>query len=268
MDILSAIQLDPHKWPLAAMLFLRIVTIFFLLPVFGDQAIPVRVRIALGIAFSFFTYPIVSQYLHQSDNLLQWSPFTLLIATFREVIFAFAIGFSAKLVFFGTSIASHLSGVNMGFQAASMFNPSLSERESSYSVLQNWIVLVLFVTLNIHHIFIEEIVKSFVTVPIGPTFDPGSVAKIALHLVQEAFIIGLRMAAPLLTVQILVNISLGLLNRSLPALNVFTLNFPLSFLTSFFILFISMSSLFYVISHDGFLKELMWLDTMKRAFYK
>ena len=267
MDILSAIQIDPHKWPLAAMLFLRIVTLFFFLPIFGDQVVPIRLRIALGIAFSFFTYPIVSEFLTQKDNLLQWSAFTLVIASLREVVFAIAIGFSAKLIFFGSSIASHLVGINMGFQAASMFNPTLNERESSYSVLQNWIVIVLFLTLNIHHIFIEGIVKSFVNVPIGPIPNASSLAKISLHIASEAFTLGLRFAAPLITVQILINISMGLLNRSLPALNVFVISFPLSFITTMIILFLSISSLVAIISTYGFNSEIIWFETMKRAFY-
>ena len=266
MDILSVIQLDPHRWPLAAMLFLRVVTIFFFLPIFGDQVVPIRLRIALGIVFSFFIYPIVSDYIADKNNLLQWNAFTIAIATIREIIFAVAVGFSAKLIFFGSSIASHLVGINMGFQAASMFNPQLNERESSYSVLQNWIVVVLLLSLNIHHFFLEGIVKSFASVPIGPIPDANSFAKISLHIANEAFVLGLRLAAPLITVQILINISMGLLNRSLPALNVFVISFPISFITTMIILFLSISSLVAIISTYGFQTELMWFETMKRAF--
>ena len=266
MDILSVIQIDPQKWPLAAMLFLRIVTLFFFLPIFGDQVIPIRVRISLGIAFSFFTYPIVSEYFVAKDHLIQWSPFTLVIASLREVIFAISIGFAAKIIYFGSSIASHLVGINMGFQAASMFNPEINEKESSYSVLQNWLIVILFISLNIHHIFIQEIVKSFATVPIGPSPNTNTFTRIALHIAQESFVIGLRLAAPLITVQILINISLGLLNRSLPALNVFAISFPLSFLITLIILLLSVTSLISLISNYGFHQELIWFQTMKRVF--
>jgi flagellar biosynthetic protein FliR len=267
MDILSIIKIDPHNWPLAGMMLLRTLTLFFFLPILGDQAVPVRVRIAFGFAFCFFSYPIVSNFLHSKDKILEWNSFSILVTSLREVFFALAIGFSAKLVFFGTSIASHLSGVNMGFQAASMFNPSINEKDSSYALFQNWIVVVLFLTLNVHHIILQEIVKSFVTVPIGPTPASINIAKVTIHVVKEAFLIGIRMSAPILTVQILVNISLGLLNRSLPSLNIFSLNFPLSFLTSFIILFVSISSLIYVIAHYGFESEIIWIQSMKRIFF-
>ncbi len=266
MDILSVIHIDQQRWPLVAMVFLRTVTIFFLLPIFGDQAVPARLRIGLGIAFTFFAYPIVSEFLTQKNYLIQWNVLSLLIITMRELIFAFALGFAAKLIYFGTSIASHLVGVNMGFQAASMFNPAFNDQESSYSVFKNWIVVVLFLILNVHHVFIEGIIISFASVPIGPTPDVNSFAKTGIGIAQEAFILGLRLAAPLMTVQILVNISMGLLNRSLPALNVFAISFPLSFITTMIILFLSVGSLVALISNYGFQHEIMWFETMRRAF--
>lgn len=267
MDILSSIQLDPGKWPLAAMLFLRIVTLFFFMPIFGDQVVPMRVRISLGIAFSFFSYPIVSEFMSPQLSLTHWSPLNLALASFREIIFALAISYAARLIFFGVSIASHLVGINMGFQAASMFNPEMNDRDSSYAAFQNWIVLVLFLSLNIHHIFIEGIVKSFVHIPIGPIPDVNSITKISLSIAREAFMLGLRFAAPLITLQILINISMGLLNRSLPALNVFVISFPLSFIATMLLLFISITSFISVISNHGMQTEITWFDTMKRAFY-
>ncbi len=266
MDILSVIQLSPQKWPLVSMLFLRVVTLFFFLPIFGDQVIPARLRIGLGIVFTFFTYPIVSEFISSKVNLTQWGALDLFIISLREILFSITVGFSARLIFFATSIASHLVGINMGFQAASMFNPEVNERESSYSALQNWIVVVLFLTMNIHHVFIEGIIKSFISIPIGPIPEAANLAKISIHVAHEAFVLGLRFAAPLITVQILVNLSLGLLNRSLPALNVFVISFPLSFLVSMFILFLSIGSLISVFSTYGFNSEISWFETTKRAF--
>ncbi len=227
---------------------------------------PIRVRIGLAIAFTFFTYPIVADFVTSTLPLSQWNPFTIALASLREVVFAFALGFSAKLIFFGTSIASHLVGINMGFQAASMFNPTLNEHESSYSELKNWIAIVLVLTLNVHYVFLEGIVRSFVNVPIGPIPDAHEFAKISISIAQEAFVLGLRLAGPLITVQILINLSLGLLNRALPALNVFVMGFPVSFVISMIILFLSASSYVAVMTSYGFQKEVAWFETMKRSF--
>ena len=266
MDILSVIQLDPKTWPLAVMTFLRITTLFFFLPIFGEQAVPARLRIVLGLAFTFFIYPIVSDRIYQKDMLLQWSGFTLVIATLREVIFGFAAGYAARLVIAAVSIASHTVGVNMGFQVASMFSPGANEHESAFSVMQNWFAIILILTLNIHHIFLEGLVKSFIYVPIGATADATSLAKVAINIAHEAFVLGLRLAAPLISVQILINISLGLLNRALPSLNVFIVSFPISFIVTMIILFISITSFLSLLGNYGMEREVAWYESMRRVF--
>lgn len=266
MDILSIIQLDPKTWPLAVMTFLRITTLFFFLPIFGEQVVPTRLRIVLGLAFTFFIYPILSDKIHQKEMLLQWSGLTLAIATIREVIFGFAVGYSARLVIAAVSIASHAVGINMGFQVASMFSPGANDHESSFSVMQNWFVIILILTLNIHHIFLEGLVKSFIYIPIGPTPDPTSLAKVAINIAQEAFVLGLRLAAPLISVQILINLSLGLLNRALPSLNVFIISFPISFTVTMVILFISITSFLSLLGNYGMQKEVAWFESMRRVF--
>jgi len=266
MDILSVVELNPQTWPFSIMVFLRIVTIFFFLPIFGDQVVPVRLRIVLGLASTFFIYPVVSEKILQKDNVLQWSSFTLAIATVREVLFGFSVGFAAKLVISAVSIASHTVGINMGFQVASMFSPGLNDHESSFSVLKNWFAILLILTLNVHHVFIEGLFKSFIYIPIGPSAASASLAKVAINIAQEAFVLGLRLAAPIMTVQILINLSLGLLNRALPSLNVFNISFPISFIIALIVLYLSLTSYLNVLGNYGMQKEVMWFDSMRRVF--
>jgi flagellar biosynthetic protein FliR len=119
---------------------------------------------------------------------------------------------------------------------------------------------------NIHHVFIEGITRSFVSVPIGPLAEVGALTKISIGIVQEALVLGLRLAAPLITVQILINLSLGLLNRALPALNIFSIIFPVSFVICMLVLLLSFSSFAAIIASYGCEKEVAWFETMKRAF--
>jgi flagellar biosynthetic protein FliR len=248
------------------MSFLRITTVFFFLPIFGDKAVPIKLRILLGLTFTFFIFPFVFDKIQQKDFLLQWSPMTLFIATIREVFFGFAVGYAAKLLFFSISVASHTVGINMGFQIASLFSPGVNENESSFSVMQNWFVVVLFLILNVHHIFFEGILKSFLYVPIGGSADPATLSKIAINIAQEAFVLGLRLAAPLIAVQLLINISLGLLNRALPSLNIFVISFPTSFVITMVIFFITITSFLYLIGTYGVEKEVAWFESMRRVF--
>ena len=161
MDILSFLKLDPKLWPFAVLAFLRIVTIFYFLPIIGNKAVPTQLRVALAIVITFTLWPFIADSAEKNTDNFHWDVWTLAVLTVQEVFFGFTFCFAAKFIIFAISIMSNLVGVNMGFHAASMFNPNTEDRESSFSALANWIVLVLIVLLNIPQFFLMKHCKIF-----------------------------------------------------------------------------------------------------------
>ena len=266
MTLEQLFQLDPKVWPLAVMAFLRVVSVFVWLPFFGDAAVPARVRIMLALCFTFFLWPMIQNQMTVNDHMLQWSPVTLCIATLREVFFGFSVGFATRMVLYGASMGSQLVGLNMGFQTASLFSPTMGTQESALSVFKGWLVLILLLNFNVHHVFLENITKSFLSIPLAPTGQSVAVAKMALTVVESSFIIGIKLAAPILLVQILITIALGLLNRAIPQLNVLVMSFPVSFLLSMFVMVISTAAFVKVVGTAGLAREISGMQNMQKAF--
>ena len=266
MDILSFLKLDPKLWPFAVLAFLRIVTIFYFLPIIGNKAVPTQLRVALAIVITFTLWPFIADSAEKNTDNFHWDVWTLAVLTVQEVFFGFTFCFAAKFIIFAISIMSNLVGVNMGFHAASMFNPNTEDRESSFSALANWIVLVLIVLLNIPQFFLMNIAKSFTMSPIGILAQSGLLTKSAILLVQDCFILGLKLSAPLIVMQILTTISLGLLNRAMPQFNALVINFPASFLLTITVLFLTLSTFLNVVAKYGFQKEVGWVETILRVF--
>lgn len=266
MNIESLIQLNPQVWPYAVMMFLRIVSVLFFMPIFGDSTIPVRVRILFALAMSICIWPVVEGNLRSTAGFIQWSPLTLGLATLREVFFGFAVGFAAKTLIFAASIASHIVGVNMGFQTATLFTPQTGTQESAFSSLKVWLVTILLLTFNIHHIFIQGIVTSFTQVPFAAEPNAQVLISVIMQSIVSSFDIGLRIAGPLLLIQTLTTLALGLLNRALPQLNAFVVSFPVSFLLSMMVLFFSTSAFVRLIGQQGGLLEVAAFTRVQKAF--
>lgn len=266
MNFETLFQLDPKAWPYAILLFLRIVTILFFLPIFGDNNIPSRVRVLIALTMGFCIWPVVEKNLVSFSGFVQWSPLSLGFATLREVFFGFSIGFASKLLTFAASIASNIVGVNMGFQTATLFSPQTGTQESSFTSLKVWLITVLILAFNIHHIFIAGIVKSFTTIPFAPTADPNNLINIVMQTVTVSFEIGIRIAAPLILIQLLTMVALGLLNRALPQLNAFVISFPLSFLLSMAVLFFSASAFVRLMGEYGGIQEVSAYEKVHKAF--
>ena len=238
MNIETLLQIDPKVWPVAGLAFLRILTVFVFLPIFGETAVTTKVRIILAILLTICLWPMIIGSFENKNLMLQnWTPLFLATATLREVFFGFSVGFAAKTLTYAVTIGSQLVGTNMGFQAATLFSPTTNSQESGFGVFKAWLLLVCLLSFDVHHIFLREIFLSFQDVPLGGSLSVGSIAQVATAMVHKSFVLGLRLAAPLLLVQLLITLALGLLNRALPQLNALVMQFPLSFSVSFVVLF-------------------------------
>jgi flagellar biosynthesis protein FliR len=166
------------------------------------------------------------------------------------------------------SIASQLVGVNMGFQAATLFSPTSGMQESSYAVFKSWIMTLCILSFQLHHTYIQEIFSSFQSLPLGGSSSFGEIANSAASIVQSSFLLGIRLGAPLLLVQFLVTLGLGLVNRSVPQLNALVMQFPLSFVVSFFVLFFTSAAFVKLIGTQGVLMSAKGMNDMTHSLGK
>jgi flagellar biosynthetic protein FliR len=85
-------------------------------------------------------------------------------------------------------------------------------------------------------------------------------------IAQASFEIGLKLAAPFLAIQFLSTLAIGLLGRVVPQLNVFIVNFPVSYLVSMVLLIFVLGSMAALITHESATTELMLSERTMNAF--
>jgi flagellar biosynthesis protein FliR len=254
LNIETLLQIDAKTWPLAAMMFFRILTCLIFLPIFSDNSVNLRIRIVFSMALAFLLWPALSPEL-QKFPPIDATPLGLLICTMREVFFGFAIGTCGKVLNNAANVGSHLVGVGMGFQTASMLNPQTGAMEDAYTTLKTWIVVLLMLTFQVHHIFLEEIVASFRTVPFSSVASTEALLNTVISSIQSSFSIGIRMGAPILIAQVLVTFAIGLINRAIPQLNAMVIQFPVSFMVSMVVLFFSIAGTIQLLGTQGLFSE-------------
>jgi flagellar biosynthetic protein FliR len=219
----------------AAATFLRISCIIALLPLFGEANVPVRVRILLSVALTVGIYPLLpASYEHQLVAALSdVAPLSLLII--REMLIGLVIGYTAKLAFDGIVMAANMVGLQMGFNTGSIFMPDSDEQTNGFSALHRLLIILIFLALNMHHIYIKTIWDSFVVIPIGQALPTGQLQDILLRVSAAVFSTSLQLAAPLLVGLLFSTAAMGLINRAVPQANVFVLSFPTNFFVGLFI---------------------------------
>jgi flagellar biosynthetic protein FliR len=119
-------------------------------------------------------------------------------------------------------------GYQMGFAAANVFDPQNQQQTSLIGQFQNVLAILIFLALDIHHLFLQAIVASYDVLPPGLLDLSGGAVPYLLQLSGNIFILGVKFSAPVLAVLLLSGLVLGILSRVFPQLNVFMLSFPLN----------------------------------------
>ncbi|MBD1400442.1 flagellar biosynthetic protein FliR [Pelovirga terrestris] len=210
----------------------RIAAVFAVIPVFSGGQIPPQMRIGVAVMFALLTYPVVQHVLPVTS--LNITDMAIIVAA--EVIFGLLVGFIAQLIFMAAEFAGSVIGYQMGFAAANIFDPTTQQQVALISQFQGIFAILLFLSVNAHHLFLEAIVASFAMLPPGGLNLSGGAIPMMIELSNHALILSVRLVAPIMAVLILVTLTLGFMTRIFPQLNVFMLSFPLNIGLSFIIM--------------------------------
>ncbi len=210
----------------------RVAAMFAAIPVFSGSQVPFQMRLGVAVMFAMITYPVVQDYIpHESFTILG---FGLVVAA--EIVLGLLVGFLAQLVFMAAEFAGSLIGYQMGFAAANIFDPSTQSQVALISRFQGIFAILLFLSLNIHHLFLEAIVASFEMLPPGSLTLSGGAIPMIVEVANHSLVLSLRLVAPILALLILSTLTLGVMSRVFPQLNVFMISFPVNIGISFIVM--------------------------------
>ncbi len=209
-----------------ALIFVRVSGVMFGLPFFGDQPTPVRVRILLSVALSF-----VIQGLIPGTWLIEFPaellPFIILVV--KELCIGLFLGFTARIAFDSIIMAASLVGYQMGFGVADLMMPDAPVQISAFTAFHRILMISIFLALNLHHMYFDALIRSFSLIPAGGIAPHFQLGGYLIELTSGLFKISMQLAAPVLVALMFTNTALGLIARTVPQLNVFTLSFPVGF---------------------------------------
>ncbi|MCX6123536.1 MAG: flagellar biosynthetic protein FliR [Proteobacteria bacterium] len=228
--------IDTDQILTAAAVFLRITCIITLLPLFGDGGVPVRIRLMLSAALTAGIYPLVPpSYSAIMHNAVAAGVGSMTLLVIKEMFIGLVLGYVAKLAFDGIVMSANVVGIQMGFNTSNIFLPDSSETTNGFSALHRLLIILVFLSLNMHHVYLSTIHDSFQLIPLGFAWPSSSLAQIMVHVSASLFVTALQLAAPTLVGLLFATAALGLVSRAVPQANVFVLSFPVSFFTGLFI---------------------------------
>ena len=205
------------------LVFVRVAAIVFSAPLFDSRAVPALFKIGLALAASVLLYPLLG-----TGAALPSGGFALLgFGIVGEVLVGLIIGFTVRLIFAAVEMAGQLAGFQMGLAIANVFDPMTSMQMPLVSQLESIIAMLIFLAVNAHYLVVRALVESFRVIPLlGFRFN-GSLMALLSKLTGGMFVTAVKIAAPVMVALLLTSLTLGLVARVVPQMNIFIVAMPI-----------------------------------------
>ena len=223
----------------------RMTGLFILAPFFGGLNVPQTIRVGASVAFSFAIFPVV-------DGLgAVAAPGTVIgfaVAVVCELFIGWLIGFVAYVSFAAINMAGKMMDMQVGFSIVNVMDPTSGQQIPLIGSFLYNLGLIVFVVTNGHHVLLSSLVGSFTSIPLL-TLDPSmSLVELIARFTVGIFSTGVQIAIPVTCAELMTNVGLGILARTMPQLNIFVVGVPMHIIVGLSVLSIVLP--FYVLFLD------------------
>lgn len=234
--MISVTSAQLNLW-LAAFVFplARVLGLMATAPVFGNAAIPRRIRLALGLAIAFAIAPALP-----AMPAIPAGSWEGLIILAEQVLIGVLMGFTLRVAFVAIDVAGELVGLQMGLSFAVFYDPQTSAQTPVLAEFLSLLTTLIFLAMNGHLLTISVLAESFELLPVAGAPLAMNSTEALLRWSATMFSTGVLLSLPMVAALLIANIAMGVLSRVAPQLNLFAVGFPVTIAAGFVVLLISL----------------------------
>lgn len=214
-----------YHFELFLLIFARMFGLFNVSPFFSSPLINTTLKSMLSFLITIVIFPVISKIpLMIPDNI--WLYVGIVIT---ELLIGIILGFIAAIFFSVFQMAGEYFSMLIGLSIAEILDPLTQAEVPIIGQFQTLIATLVFLAIQGDHMLITATVQSF---KILPTLDFTNLKLMSvllnhtLYTVGQMFVISLKLAFPLMGTLIILVVSLALLSKAAPQMNIFMVGFP------------------------------------------
>jgi flagellar biosynthetic protein FliR len=243
--------------PIFAMVLFRITGLMLTAPVLGSRMIPMRIRAAFALALGAMLFPIVRSQAPTDGGMA-----AVITGGLGELIVGAGIGLSLTIMLTLAEVVGVLVSQQAGVALADVIDPTRGEQVSVISQLYATCIGLLFLAVGGLRAAVAALMDTFAVVPLWTFDNTESVLVLLVEILSSAFIVGVRLAGPVLIALFLSGLGMGLLSRTIPQMNILTVGFTLRALIG-----LGVAGMALAASHDVIVNAIVQMvETTRGAF--
>jgi flagellar biosynthetic protein FliR len=207
-------------------------------PLFSSSAIPqtAKIGISLFIAAVIFPNVVAAGYVIPSD------PVHYFLIILGEVLIGIIIGFFLVVVYASFQVAGQFFSLQMGFGASEVFDPLAQIEIPLLGQFLNIVAMLVFVTMGgFQKFMLKGVGDSFAAIKaIDLVIGNEKLLSVFTGGLGRLFEAALMISFPILGTLFIISVSVGLLAKAAPQMNLLMIGFPIAIGVAFLVLFTTM----------------------------
>lgn len=230
-----------------ALVLARLTGLFIFAPLLSSAVVPRQFKVMLSLAMALVLYPTIDHAwsVPRSIDFYELGP---LLAS--ELLIGLSIGVLASIPLMTAQLAGIIMGQQMGLGLASVFNPAVDFEGDSLGQILFFIAMASYLAAGGLEVVYGTLLTTFRTVPLGGFSAMHTPLDLLLDITSSGFAVALRLSLPVLLILFLETIAAGFIMKTVPALNIMNVGFPIRILLGLFMVISSLVILLEVLMHE------------------
>lgn len=225
----------------AQLLFLLFTRVFLMLrtaPLVSGQGVPGIARIGLAFMAAWVVFP----WIQEAGYPIPDTGLSYMLLVVGEGLVGMIMGMFITLVFTTFQTAGQFFSLQMGFGASQVFDPMSQVEIPLVGQFFNLVAMFVFITTEgFNRLFLTGVLRSFKAIRAVDVLQANEeLAGLMIFGLSSLFEQALIISLPILGTLVIVNISLGLMAKAAPQMNLLMLGFPAAILIAFLVMFLAL----------------------------
>lgn len=204
---------------LFSLILMRMSGFILLNPILGRRNIPGYVKGGTVMVFTLMLYSFSSAQVPEPVTSVEYA--VLLI---KEFAMGYVIGFVMELFVMIITYAGTIIDFQMGLSMATVFDPQSNAQVAVTGSIFHAYFILLFFAVDGHLALFKLLIQSSEIVPYGQVVIGTKVAWTMLEIFTQCIVMAIKFAFPIMAIEFITEIAVGILMKVIPQINVFVVN--------------------------------------------